>query len=65
MNLVMIYRNKEKELKSWCCRYGKPVVIDMMGADFSEWWPNVQKAFNEVRPDLMKAIMDRSVTTED
>jgi len=51
-----------KFVKFIFCRYGKPLVLDMMEVDMLE---ACERRFDEVQKGLLSAIFNKSILTRD
>ena len=51
-----------KYFRSLFCRYGKPLVLDMMEVDMLE---ACERRFDEVQKGLLLSIFDKSILTRD
>ena len=47
---------------TFCYRFGKPLVIDLMGSDV---WNLVEAGFEEVQKGLLDSVLDKSILKEE
>lgn len=62
VNIYYLLHNKKHKNCDFACRFGKPLVLDMMEVDM---FHTVSDRFDEIEKGLMDQIMDKSIMQEE